>query len=315
MTTPMRLALGLVVLTGVAHADSVLVVSHQMKSAWHGYVVFLDGQRRSDADANAKRISGVLPGRHELSVNIVSNPFKPEGKPLCVGPIDVPDTSEMRLKCEDNGGITVIGVTSFAPPPPPPPIVVAPPPQDPRSDADGMLAAAAQEMSASPPACQRLLPSVQDIRYNLSGWRRGRIGRHRLGVQTSMLADQARDVCAHSTVVLLKDAASAIAPYDNMAAPAAPQPVNPDQLAGMRSAIIAAPAGRDRLMMASRVTRGSWFTTRQLASILRLFPYPAEALVVLRDLAPRLVDPQMAGPILDCFPGPERNDASAILSR
>lgn len=315
MRTSTRLALGLLLVSAVAHADSVLVVSHQMKSVWHGYVVFLDGQRRSSADANAKRITGVLPGRHELSVNIVSSPFKPDGKPLCVGPIDVPPESEMRLKCEDNGAITIIGVTSFAPPPPPAPVVIEPPRQDSRGDADGLLASAAVEMMDAPPACGRLRGTVDELRYDLGARRRGRGGRHRLAFETQALADQARDVCPRSTVELLREAGRVLAPYESGPPPMRPQPVNPDQLAGMRSAIVAAPPGRDRLMMLSRVTRGSWFTTRQAASILRIFEYPREGLVALRDLAPRLVDPEVMGPILDCFGGPERSDAAAILSR
>jgi hypothetical protein len=309
---------------GLARADSRLTVAHQMQSAWHGYVVYLDGQRRSDASANAKTIGGVAPGRHELSVNIVSSPIHPEGKPLCVGPVDVPDFTEVRIKCEDNGGITIIGMTSYGPPPPPPdtrPLVVvqttpATASMDARGDADELLAMASRQMADAPPACARLRTSIYDLRFDLAARRRGQGGRHRLGFETAALADQARDVCPQSAVALLRDASRALAPFESAPPPRRPEPANPQQLDGMRAAINGQPPGPPRLDMLRQVTRGSWFFSRQVAMLIRLIPYPPERMAALRDLAPRVIDPENAFEAVNTFVAPnERNEAQAMFGQ
>ena len=84
----------------------------------------------------------------------------------------------------------------------------------------------------------------------------------------------------------------------------------------MRVAIESQPQGAARLQMMRRVTDGQFFASWQVASLLRLLPFGAERLLALRQIAPRIVDPQNAQPIYECYASDaERMQVQQILQR
>ncbi|MEO6954606.1 MAG: DUF4476 domain-containing protein [Polyangia bacterium] len=307
----------------LARADSTLVVAADVQSVWHGFVVVLDGTMRSNATHDAKRIHGVGAGRHEIAVNLITNPFKPNGTPMCKGFVDVPPESELRIKCEA-GQIIVIGATAYDPPPPAFPSVPLPPfplpPQvDPSSDAaDSLLAQAQQLMGDGPPACARLGEIVRVLRDDLAERRHGRHGRHRLADETNAVADQARDVCTRPAVDSLRAAALELRPFGAPPPPpiGGPASVDSQQLNTMRIAIESQAQGAARLQMMRRVTSGQFFATWQVATLLRVLPHGAARLLALREIAGRIIDPANAQPLYDCFASDaERMQVQQILSR
>jgi hypothetical protein len=93
----------------VRASESSVWVTGELSSMWQGYSVTLDGQQAPGQASNQpKQFVDVYPGRHEIVVDIWTSPFKSQR--ACQGFVDVPKSSEIRVKCA-GGKLTVYGGT------------------------------------------------------------------------------------------------------------------------------------------------------------------------------------------------------------
>jgi len=192
-----------------ARADSSVVVSAELKSAMHGYMVYVDGSGVQDASNQPKRFPQIAAGRHEVQVDLWTSPWKLQGTMQCKGLVKVPRDSELRVKCGLSGKLETIGASQNEPKP-----IYALPTEVPRGyDAADLLASAARRMRGTAGPCGRMSLDVRDLREDLDERRRGRHGRHRLAREAAEFAEDARDVCPRVVTRLLLDASLALGSY------------------------------------------------------------------------------------------------------